>query len=860
MTLSTDITGNEMTYTYDPKGRVLQIKGPKDPTYSLKFAYTLNASGKSFATTDHYDVQNPSNDLQTLTIVNGLGHPVQIKKDIVKYDNGTFDEGVSISGIVTKDKFGRAIKQYHPKFATSMSNDFDSSPSAIVTSETTHDEVDRPLTVKDADNTVSTLSYDISDAALHTVTTIPQNASTNIVKESYTDLDKQVVKQKDNGKTTTFDFDAAGQLLSVLDEDGNTTSSEYDLAGRRTQWIHPDAGTNTYTYDNLGQLMTMVTPNLAMNSDEIIYKSDALGRIKSVTYPDYANSTPNINNVKYEYYPATTGGIDNNRGRLMLVQDATGLRKYEYGSQGEIVKDIRTIIAPGQDNKTYVHRFHYDTWNRIDTLIYPNKDTLLYKYDLGGNLNFMKAGVQVYIDSIGYDEFEQKVFCKYGNSTSQTYTYSPTLRRLSNLVSKDHSGTSMYNLSYTFDKIGNVDSIHNSAGIINEMGGSYYHKYTYDNFNRISTAHGSWTGDTSNTLGNKASNYTLAMAYENMHRITTKQQGHIRDGANVGENTYENLFKYEDVNHPNTVTSIENQTTSEVEEFNYDANGNVLLHEFDNGDTKNMLWDEANMLKAIKISNATSFQHNIYDAKGERTLKGLGNYAVVNLNGQSQTNASVGNYAQYVSGYMVMGPHYMVTNHYYSGTERIACKLVGSVDSSVDNSLELSGSEKAGLPDRQAEDLELVRTEYGFDTLIIEDTDPEEDDCEGNNDCPSVLYFFHPDHIGSSTYLTDEAGNPYQFLLYLPFGESMAEQKAGGYSTKYRFTGKEVDEETGLYYFGARYYDPRISLWYGVDPLAAKYFEYGAYVYDNYPIKYIDPDGGGVGMKMNVEHLHSIRI
>ncbi|MBL7823570.1 MAG: hypothetical protein JNK69_09180, partial [Saprospiraceae bacterium] len=69
MTLSTDITGNEMTYTYDPKGRVLQIKGPKDPTYSLKFAYTLNASGKSYATTDHFDVQNPSNDMQTLTII-----------------------------------------------------------------------------------------------------------------------------------------------------------------------------------------------------------------------------------------------------------------------------------------------------------------------------------------------------------------------------------------------------------------------------------------------------------------------------------------------------------------------------------------------------------------------------------------------------------------------------------------------------------------------------------------------------------------------------------------------------------------------------------------------------------------------
>ncbi|MBK7303491.1 MAG: RHS repeat-associated core domain-containing protein [Saprospiraceae bacterium] len=74
----------------------------------------------------------------------------------------------------------------------------------------------------------------------------------------------------------------------------------------------------------------------------------------------------------------------------------------------------------------------------------------------------------------------------------------------------------------------------------------------------------------------------------------------------------------------------------------------------------------------------------------------------------------------------------------------------------------------------------------------------------------------------------------------------MAEQKAGGYSSKYRFTGKEVDVETGLYYFGARYYDPRISMWYGVDPLAEKYFEYGAYVYTaNNPIKYIDPDGRG---------------
>ncbi len=75
----------------------------------------------------------------------------------------------------------------------------------------------------------------------------------------------------------------------------------------------------------------------------------------------------------------------------------------------------------------------------------------------------------------------------------------------------------------------------------------------------------------------------------------------------------------------------------------------------------------------------------------------------------------------------------------------------------------------------------------------------------------------------------------------------LAEQKAGGYSTKYRLTGKEVDEETGLYYFGARYYDPKISLWYGVDPMASKYPTHNPFNYTlNNPINFIDPDGNSV--------------
>jgi RHS repeat-associated protein len=99
--------------------------------------------------------------------------------------------------------------------------------------------------------------------------------------------------------------------------------------------------------------------------------------------------------------------------------------------------------------------------------------------------------------------------------------------------------------------------------------------------------------------------------------------------------------------------------------------------------------------------------------------------------------------------------------------------------------------------------------------------------------------------LGSSTFLTDANGVAYQFFLNLPFGETMAEQKPSSYyATPYKFNGKELDEETGLYYYGARYYDPKMSLWMSTDPLAEKFPNVNPYVYClNNPINMIDPDG-----------------
>jgi RHS repeat-associated protein len=107
----------------------------------------------------------------------------------------------------------------------------------------------------------------------------------------------------------------------------------------------------------------------------------------------------------------------------------------------------------------------------------------------------------------------------------------------------------------------------------------------------------------------------------------------------------------------------------------------------------------------------------------------------------------------------------------------------------------------------------------------------------------TLRYFYHTDHLGSTSYITDAVGNAVQHVSYLPFGETFAEQHSA-YDSPYQFNGKELDAETGLYYYGARYYDPKTSVFMGVDPLAEKSGTWSPYTYckDN-PIRLIDPDG-----------------
>lgn len=101
--------------------------------------------------------------------------------------------------------------------------------------------------------------------------------------------------------------------------------------------------------------------------------------------------------------------------------------------------------------------------------------------------------------------------------------------------------------------------------------------------------------------------------------------------------------------------------------------------------------------------------------------------------------------------------------------------------------------------------------------------------------------YYHSDHFGSTSYVTDGDGNITKYEAYLPYGELFVDEHSSSESMPYKFNGKQLDDETGLYYYGARYMNPVASIWYGVDPLLEKKMQVSPYNYclDN-PIRFID--------------------
>ena len=544
----------------------------------------------------------------------------------------------------------------------------------------------------------------------------------------------------------------------------------------------------------------------------------------------------------------------------------------------------------------------YDSHNRLLEMIYPDEEKVTYGYNLGGQVDHVRGYKSYgydYVSKIGYDKFEQRTYLKYCNGAETFYTYDPARRRLQNLVVNAKAGTIMDN-AYSYDAVSNVLGIQNNAPLpqSGKAGGRMSHSYTYDPLYRLASATGTYAG-----ADNKSASYTLSMGYDNMHRITGKRQQLTQTGVqfdgtlNAGYDltyTYRKgdgrkfqLDNVRDINYRTEETPTDSTNINNGHKYEYDLNGNLVYintsrvkkdgKEDEKVTEQKYRWDEENRLLA---ADENGFVSNYwYDADGERTVKTSGENEAIYVNSEfSGGNTGTARFSLYISPYLVAGQGGKYTKHIYVGSQRIVSKLGDLASYGADpRRIPYAGNEADGLTvDYKAKynrQLQSIKDNYkAFDIpyngednddyvngqgFCCNDGTPEaaqarvmartraaSGNFKPNDEYEKMQFYYHPDHLGSSSYITNLDGEVSQHIEYVPFGEVFIEERNNTWNTPYLFNAKEFDEETGMYYYGARYYEPRLSLWMSTDPMEEHNLNLSSYVYcHNNPIILVDPNG-----------------
>ncbi len=245
-----------------------------------------------------------------------------------------------------------------------------------------------------------------------------------------------------------------------------------------------------------------------------------------------------------------------------------------------------------------------------------------------------------------------------------------------------------------------------------------------------------------------------------------------------------------------------------------------------------------------------------YDATGERSLKLTGQTIHVNQNGQDYHIPVFDKQTLYASPLITINDE-GYTKHYFEEGKRICSKIGSGELHNVNDILDGISDRAERLVEEQQFGVEKsfeicmgmyssVKT-YNLKEHIIQ---PYENPIHPDE----PIFYYHSDHLGSASFLTDETGIQTQQLVYLPFGEDWVDLKYNTqqFETPYKFNGKEKDLESGYNYYGARYYYDWLSIWLSVDPLSDKYPHLTSYNYcANNPVMLVDPDGRDYDLAIN---------
>lgn len=623
----------------------------------------------------------------------------------------------------------------------------------------------------------------------------------------------------------------------------NPVIYSYDILNRPALIEYPSIGNVHYSYyleDN-----SFLTHIVDQQNNEKKISYDIRDNIISIK-EHLKNPTDKWITTKYSYNPLQeiTGVVDDNGNkteihydnigrRISINNPDSGLIEYKYDFAGNMIEKITPNLR--SNNKSIKYIYNYDELSTID---YPDSNDINYIYGNSTDGGNTRGRIKTILTGKMREYREYGLLGELVKSTKYIQTTIPiqsekrfiteyvfdTMGRMRRLIFPDgeniiygyDSGgllrcvkgkrgesSNYYVKNISYDKYGNRTSIESGNGVVTK----YSHNDITSRLEILNTIKGNITLQDINyhydSIGNITNLNCLGVdinnKYDELYRLI-KSEGSYKKDQNTTY-TYENDFIYDSIGNlsnkiQNCVTPLPNMTYT----YNY-VYGSTKPHAVTSTGEKNYTYDlNGNMISSSLVSDANVRMNFTWNEENRliQTWDGLNitEYTYDDLGTRILKKGNNGEII-YVSNNLSERNGDVTSKHIFAGNTRVATKII-------------------------------------------------------SDKCGENIYYYHSDHLGSSSVVTTNDGSINEKLQYMPYGETWIHEKGteNTESMPYKFTSKEQDQETGLYYFGARYYEPRLSRWISSDPAVDMYIPTS--VEESYEL----PGYGGVFNPVNVNLYH----
>lgn len=837
----------------DPKANAATLLGHA----TWRCVYDLSSQPSAvamIAREEHYQDNTSSPLLIRATYTDGFGRIAMHKAQVPDYP-GTTDERWLASGKTVYNNKGKTVMQYEPYYTDSFTFDSAEDAGVGVTPRMYYDPLGRLYRTELPDGSYTKTewdawhqkNYDNNDTVVGTA----WEATMTLAGGNYADAATKAARHNDT--PTIVLLDTLAQPFYTIQHDrydvGGTQTDFYynsyvqlDMLGNRLAIQDARMATGTfvlqYKYNMLKGVIKQNSadsgtqfmlndvdnqPLYAWDAEdrEFFMQYDVLRRLIEKSVDDGSVATLEV----LEYGEGITDDkLNNLRGQLYKYYDGTGLKTVlEYDFKGNAI-DIEqkllqdyTIadvnwntgavpITPTIDTEVFSTSAVYDALNRVVNSTDDGGNLTENTYDEGGMLLTVTmtpngASAIDFVTNIEYNAKGQRTVINYGNGTKTEYTYDDNTFRLTNLVT-NHNTDVHQDLKYWYDPVGNITRVKDDAHralFFNNSVALPVQDFTYDALYRLKEAGGreligsssfggndnyndsAWMGISHKGNDNNTQNYTQKYSYDEVGNILSLQ--HI-----AGSQGYTRSYTYGSTNNRLLNNTTDNGTPTSYTSYNHDVHGNMIQMPH----LATIDYNTRNQMVYANLGGGGDAYYQ-YDAGGQRTRK-----VVVLTGGARKERIYLGNYELY--------------REYNSG---------GTLT------------------------LERATVHIADDTGRIAMYEKRISGTDGS--AATLQRYIYSNHLSTASLELDDSAAIISYEEYHPFGTTAyqaMDSSINAVAKRYRYTGKERDEETGLYYHGARYYLPWLCRWAAVDPKQNEMPDWSSYNYGyNNPIKWYDSTG-----------------